>query len=724
MSCDATVPVSLTFDVDRSSVGQPVRCAVAFMLASVLTPMALPAARAQVATEEEELSMAFGDKATISIATGSQQPLRRAPAVATVITAEDIRAMGATDLDDVLKTVPGIHVSRNVQGYNPLFVVRGIYSEFNPQTLVLQNGVPMTMMFIGNRGNIWGGLPLENVARIEVIRGPGSALYGADAYSGVINIITKSAADIAGTEFGLRAGSNKTWDTWTQYGGKMGTLDVAAYLQVGATDGFRRTIDSDAQTLVDQVSGTAPASLAPGSVNTGREAVDAGLEIGRDKLRLRTGYRLRNDVGLGGGASSALDPDSTARTERFNADLSWNDVELADDLRLGMSLSFLKYVTTYPTLLQLYPPGSWGGAFPNGMLGAPNTWERQLRASAVLTYTGWSGHQWRVGVGHDDLDMYRTQEFKNFTLPAVAAPVPTPGAEVLPFPVAESFSTPHRRKVRYAYVQDEWSFARDWALTAGVRRDVYSDFGGTTNPRVALVWDASLDLTAKVLYGRAFRAPSFSEKYSINNPVLRGNPDLKPEIINTLETAFSWQARPDTQLQLSLFRYDMKDIIRTAGFPATRSNSGEQHGHGFELEATHDLRGNLRLQGHYAFQRSTDDTTGQDAGYAPRHQLFGRMDWGFASGLVLGGQVNRVAGRERAPGDTRSPIKDYTTVDLTLRARRLVADWDFSASVRNLFDADVREPSLYSPGHPTPVLIQNDLPMAGRTLYLQWIYRM
>lgn len=694
-----------------------VRLAVTCMLGAL--PL-LPIAQAHATSEEEELSMAFGDKATVSIATGSEQPLRRAPAVATVITAEDIRAMGATDLDEVLEAVPGIHVSRNVQGYNPLYVIRGIYSEFNPQTLVLQNGVPMTMMFIGNRGNIWGGLPLENVARIEVIRGPGSALYGADAYAGVINIITKSSADINGTEFGTRVGAFNSWDVWTQHGGKLGAFDVAGYLRFGATDGFKETVDSDAQTLLDP-----SVSLAPGPVGTGRDAMDASVELSRDTLRLRAGYRWRDNVGLGGGASSALDPVGRARTERLNADLSWSDLDLARDLKLGLTLSYFKYITSYPTPLQLYPPGAWGGgAFPNGMQGAPNTWEQQLRGSAVLTYTGLTGHNLRLGVGQDDLNMYRTQEIKNFTLPGLAAPVPTSGAELLEFPVAESFSTPHRRKVRYVYVQDEWSFARDWALTAGVRRDLYSDFGGTTNPRLAVVWDASLDLTAKLLYGRAFRAPSFSEKYSINNPVLRGNPDLKPEVINTLETAFSWQARPDTQLQLSLFQYNMKDIIRTAGFPATRSNTGEQHGRGFELEAVHDVRSNLRLSGHYAYQRSTDDTSGKDAGYAPRHHLFGRADWGFASGLRLGGQINRVASRQRPPGDTRAPVPDYTTLDLTLRTKRHPSGWDLAVSVRNLFDEDVSEPSLYSPGHPTPVLIENDLPMAGRSFYLQLTYSM
>ena len=136
--------------------------------------------------DEEDLALVYGDKNTVSIATGSAQPLRRAPAVASVITAEDIAAMGAIDLDEVLESVPGIHVSHASNVYSPLYVVRGIYSLANPQTLVLQNGVPMTTMFIGNKGNQWGGFPVDQIARIEIIRGPGSALYGADAYAGEI----------------------------------------------------------------------------------------------------------------------------------------------------------------------------------------------------------------------------------------------------------------------------------------------------------------------------------------------------------------------------------------------------------------------------------------------------------------------------------------------------------------------------------------------------------
>ena len=123
---------------------------------------------------DEELLLAYGDKETISIATGSKVPLRRAPSVASVITAEDIAAMGATDLDEVLETVPGIHVSRT-NTYFSTYVVRGMFGgQINPQVLMLQNGIPLTTLYRGNKGGNWAGMSLENVARIEIIRGHGS----------------------------------------------------------------------------------------------------------------------------------------------------------------------------------------------------------------------------------------------------------------------------------------------------------------------------------------------------------------------------------------------------------------------------------------------------------------------------------------------------------------------------------------------------------------------
>lgn len=672
---------------------------------------------AQALSEEEDLALIYGDKTTISIATGSKQTLRRAPSVATVITAADIAAMGARDLDEVLETVPGMHVTRSASFYFSIYGIRGIVgSPNNPQVLMLQNGIPTHSIFRGDKGQSWGGLPLENIARIEIMRGPGSALYGADAFSGVINIITKTAADTPGTEFGVRVGSFSTREAWVQHGGKHGPIDVAAYLRVGATDGIHEVIKADAQTQRDALFGT-QASLAPGALNTGYDAVDASVDFGHEKWRLRVGYKLRDNVGTGAGVSYALDPVGQEKSERITADISWNDPRFAQNWGVGVTGSYLHHLEDASNY-NLSPPGTRfpTGLFPNGMIGSPGRWEEQLRLSAHATYTGFSAHSLRLGLGYDNLDMYETRTRKNFLLSSSGLPIPT--GLVIDYAAIQPHLTPHVRTNSYLYTQDEWNFAKDWTLTAGLRHDSYSDFGGTTNPRLALVWDAALDLTAKLLWGRAFRAPAFLEQYSIN-PVSNGNPDLKPETIETSEAAFSWQARRDTQVNLSLFRYRMRDTIRIVpnavlGTGSTFQNTGAQHGSGLELEAVWDASRSLRFSGHYAYQKSIDEATRRDAGYLPHHHWYGRADWRFSPGWLLGGQVNHVADRRRAAGDTRPPIADDTTVDLTLRSERGRSAWNFAVSVRNLFDADLREPSL-TPGS----IIPNDLPLAGRTLYLQ-----
>lgn len=680
-----------------------------------------PPAHAQPATDEDDLLLVYGDTDSVTIASGNSMALRRAPGVATVITAADIAAMGATDLDQVLETVAGLHVNRSANNYTPLYVVRGIVSQFTPQLLVLQDGVPVTTAFTGNKGNLWGGYPVEHIARIEVMRGPASALYGSDAFSGVVNLITKGAADTPGTELGARAGSFHTRDGWLQHGGSIGPVDVAAYVRRGRSDGFRAVIEADAQSRNDALYGTR-ASLAPGPVNVGYTALDANLQLAWGHWTARAGYKLRDDLGTGAGIAAALDPVGQQRSARIAAGLTWADPQWRRDWGLGAAVNRQEYRQQIPVDFVLLPAGARlpTGTFPAGMRGGPDEFERILRLSAWADYGGWTDHRVRVGAGHGDLDMYRTHESRNFAYARNGLPVPLP--DVAEVDASDPFLLPQRRKIDYVYVQDEWRVTRDWHVTAGVRHDRYSDFGGTTNPRLALVWDASYDVTAKLLYGRAFRAPSFNESYSITNPVALGNPDLKPETNGTLEAALAWQAQADTLVNLTLFRYRMKDIIRTlpnrvAGTGATYANAGDQTGRGLELEASWSALRSLRVIGNYAYQRSVDAASGRDAGYAPRHHVNARADWQASSALLASAQVNWIGERQRAPGDARAPLDGYATVDATLSTRRPRHGWYFTASVRNLFGADVREPSL-APGLALP----HDLPMAPRALTLQAVY--
>ena len=672
--------------------------------------------------EADELSLSYGDRDVISLATGLRQPLRSAPAVATVITAEDIAAMGADALDEALEAVPGLHVGRIAIAGRSLYAMRGIFGtgSTNPQVLLLLDGVPMTTAYTGDRGSLWTGMPLDNVARIEVVRGPGSALYGADAYAGVVNVVSKTAAEMPGTQAALRAGSSDTAHAWLTHGGTWAGWDLGLYLRAGRTAGHERLLVADAQSRLDALFGTR-ASQAPGPAALDQDTLDARIEASRGPWKLQADYRRRWHQGSGYGISSALDSDGESDIRRASTVLSWTDDHALPHWRLGMQTSLMYGHESFRGAL--FPPGARfpTGAFPAGVLAGPERWERQWRLSASAVYTGWAGQQWRLGLGHEELDLYRTRTYKNFLQNAGGLPVPLP-------PLDQRTETsgiqphilPYRRRLNYAYAQNEWAFARDWTLTAGVRHDHYDDFGGTTNPRVALVLDAALDLTLKLLHGRAFRAPAFAEMRGIN-PVANGNPALQPETIATTEAAVIWQPTARAQVGLNVFHQRLDKVIQAvpdlAPAPgATYRNAGRQHGHGFELEASWEASRELRLSGHHSFQRMRDLAADADAGYAPRRDTHLRADWRFDTGGLASMQLNRIGGRARAAGDPRPAVADYTTADLALRSAPRRSGWSAALVLRNVFDADVREPSL------APGLIPGDLPQAPRAGYLEVRY--
>lgn len=644
-------------------------------------------------SEEDDLALAYGDKSTISIATGSKQSITRAPAVATVITSRDIDAMGATDLDQVLESVPGLHVSMSSVALNPIYSFRGISTKTNPQVLMLINGIPITNVFAGDRSQLWGGMPLENVARIEVIRGPGSALYGADAFSGVINVITKTASDIDSTESGIRIGSFNSRNVWIQHGGELGALDSAFYLGAGNTDGQKEFIQKDVLS-------------ATGPINAERKTIDARSDLAYEEWRARAAYQKR-ELGGGAGLAGSLDPNGRGHSSRLYLDLSYEKADWVPNWDLSSVVGYYTIKEKGDPAYTLYPAGAIP-IFPSGMIGNPSHSEQHTHASASAFFTGFEEHRVRIGTGFRIEDLYAVEETKNYG--ADGMPLTSGLTDVTGNP-ALVYMLPHKRHLTYIFVQDEWALAQDWALTAGLRHDRYSDFGSTTNPRFALVWDAAYNIVIKVMHGTAFRAPSFTEQYSINNPVAVGSPDVRPETILTDELAFSWQTTAKLQTNLNFFSYKMRNIIIPVA--ARYQNAGTQQGKGLELESTLDASSSLRLTGSYSLQHSRDEATNQDSGITPHRRLFARADWRFAPFWQLGATANHVAGRMREPGDMRANIPDYTTVDLTLRREQFAEGWDARAMVTNLFNQHAWEPTFRSVG------MISDLPLAGRAFYIQ-----
>jgi iron complex outermembrane receptor protein len=677
-------------------------------------------------TSDVDFAGLYGGEDYVSIATGSAQPIAKAPAVASVITASQIRAMGARDIDQVLESVPGLHITRSPL-YNSMYIFRGVNADFNPQVLMLINGIPITNLFQGDRNLIWTGMPVESISRIEVIRGPGSALYGADAFAGVINIVTKTPADVKHNSAGVRIGSFDTMDVWFTGAGEKGDLGYMGSIEFTKSDGSDAVINSDAQSLLDLITGTT-VSNAPGSVNRSAENIDLRLEASYKKLRFRAGSQIRNNIGDGAGAAQALNPGNKFSSQRFNIDLTYTDKEMFDNTLVEFQTSYFDTSQEVEGNFILYPAGSTGPfldpfgvpifpPFPDGVIGNPEIFERHTRVGIRMEYSGISKHRMSAGAGYYDGEIDKITEWKNFGFnPETMLPI-LPGDPLVDVSdTAFVFLTEDGRDNTYLFLQDVWLLANDWELTAGLRHDNYSDFGTTTNPRLALVWSTSYKLTTKFLYGEAFRAPSFAQTRAINNPLILGNINLKPEEIKSYELAFDYRPNYELTLMTNFFYYDWTDIIQfvsdSNNSTRTAQNSGEQTGYGMEFEATWQATDNFTLTGNFAVQNSTDETLDVPAAKSPEKQLYLRADWILPKDWRINLRANWVMDRNRLSEDMRSDIDDYALFDLSLR-KVMSNSFEFALTVNNLFDEDAREPSPNS--DPMP-FIPNDLPLSGRAL--------
>ncbi|MFZ6799017.1 TonB-dependent receptor plug domain-containing protein [Undibacterium sp. Di24W] len=673
------------------------------------------------AVDEVELALAYGDAATVKIATGSKQSLRRAPAVVSVFTAEDIRAMGATDLQQILERVPGFHVSRSYFLNDPKYQIRGIQGDFNQQILLLIDGVRHQSPHTGGHGDVWVNMPTDQIERVEIIRGPGSALYGADAVSGVISITTKNANASNTSEVHFNTIGNYEKSLSFLASGLWNEVTWAAYARLGANKRSGLTIAVDAQTPLDTVFNT-KASQAPGLLNDYHHDADFGFKLGFGDWNAVASLKHRQGLGSGVGLAQALSPDDRLDSDYQVLTLNWQPQKLLSGWESQAHISLTE--ARVDSWLRLFPKNAFGGMFPQGMIGTPGRDLRTIEAELGATYLDWTGHRLRVGMGASNSAVTSVRETKNFNfvnVPGVGT-VPLPIGQIVDVSATAPYIKPVQRRLLYALIQDEWAIAPDWSLTAGLRHDNYSDFGSTTNPRLALVWEARHDLTVKLLHGQAFRAPAFVELYTINNPVALGNRSAQPERMATSELVFDWQPNPAFSARVNAYSYLLRDILRQVpnadpNTGSTTQNQGKQKGHGWEAEILWRFTPKWRFDASVSSQHSSDSLTNTDVGYAPQTMLKFALDGLIASDWHTNLMAYRVADRKRSAGDLRPAVADYTLVDVSFHWRRdSTKGWRGSIGIRNLTNADAREPS------PAPGAIRYDIPLPGRQFVVQGVY--
>lgn len=663
---------------------------------------------------------------SVSIATGTPKPAYQAAAVTTVITAEQIKSMGATELSEVLDTVPGLHVGIQAITNDPLYSMRGIKNNVNAEVLLLLNGTRYAVPYSG--GFMTGmAIPIEAIQKVEVIRGPGSALYGANAFAGVINIVTKKAQDIAGTEIGIRGGSWDTQSAWGLHGDHWLGWDIATTLQYSHNnnDG-NRIISADAQSALDTAFGT-NASLAPGEMQTQSERWNAHLNLQRKQWDLDFWAFNSVDGGLRAGAGGALDNEGSLNGENYLTNIRFSTEDLIENWELEVHANYLYTdvdadLHNLPdgTLLPIDNIGNINPVLPAGISFFPDGIrtrlgiENQVAAFEISSlYKGIEDHIFRLSTGFR-YEQVHTKESRNHgrgilngTQPLVDGTLTNVTGTDLTF--LENSS----RSIWSVTLQDEWQLSQDWLLTTGIRYDEYSDFGSTFNPRFALVWTINEQLNSKLLYGRAFRAPSFLEQKQKNSQLFEGNLNLTPEIINTVELAFDYRPTNNFRTAVNFFFYKIDDAISARVTGLTTSQVGNlkgQTGYGSEFEWDWQFHEQWNLKGNYAWQYSRNEELKDRVSRVPEHQIYVAGAWMFLPQWQLQTQLNWIGHRSNSEGDNRI-LKDYETVDITLNSKRFFDHIDFTASVRNVFNSHGKEYAISS--------YPDNLPIASRSFYLK-----
>lgn len=682
------------------------------------------------------LSLAELGQVQTTIATGNNTSLEKVPATATVIYAAEIDAMGALNLDEVLETVPGLHVApSSLSRLDSVYSIRGIHTGFDPQVLLLMNGVPVQSATAGGRPVLLR-FPAANIERVEVIRGPGSAIYGADAYAGVINVVTKNADSIKETRVSARVGSFNSRDISLQTATEWKGINVAYSMAFQESDGDdSRLISSDLQSILDAALGT-HASLAPGPLSTRYQVLDSHLAVSTENLQANLWNWLSVDAGVGAGGAQALDPTGRDDDHLFMVDLNYQFDKTQKNWDNNARLSYFYYdldaeFNLLPAGAHI-PIGSDGNVnflapagvveFSDGLIGNPAGKTRDIKFDYVSIFTGFDVQRIRmnIGVRHQMVDARENKNFGPGVLDNLPLPAVVNGAVTNVTGTPYAFLPDVSRTIRYLSLQDEWRLGSTLDLTAGLRYDHYSDFGHTTNPRIALVWTASEKLTAKLLYGSAFRAPSFADLYEKNNPVSLGRADLKPEEITSEELSFSYRATETLQTSLTLFNYRAKKMIEFVDDPATpdaskyAGNVLDQDGDGFELEVSWKPSHQLHVSTSYSRQNAINTKTQAAIPDAPGQQFKANVNWMMTNDWSLNSQLNWVADRKRALGDLRPQIADYTLLNFSVNRKNLLPDLDLSLAVRNAANANVREPGSDA--------IRDDYPMESRSFWLGFSY--
>jgi len=580
------------------------------------------------------------------------QKASQAPSSVSVLTANDIRTFGWRTLADALNGMPGLF-STNNRNYSFLGVRGFIQSnDYNSRVLIMIDGQRMNEN-VYDTGNIAQEfmLDMDLVERIEFIPGSGSSIYGANAFLGLINVVTKKGKAINGTQLTGDIGNFDTYKGRVSYGkqfnngadmlisashydsGGVENLYFSAYNKPATNNGIAHNVDAE---RTDRLFGRfqfEEFTLTGGFVDRFKRVPTASYgQIFNDPGNYTDDKQIFGNLKY----EKKLDDKTTLLLRGFYQNYTYHAEDAYDfDGRV---------VTRDET------SGSWWGG------------------DAQLTTRAFDRHRLVLGVEYQ----YDQRQFqKNFDIDPY-------------YLYLQSNRNGHRVE---AYVQDDIQLTDELIFSAGLRFDYHHMIKHLPlNPRLGLIWNPIDSTTFKLLYSSTFRAPNAAE-LDYNQYYFSVSPPLHEERIKSYEGIIEWRARQGLKLSASLFHNNISQLLEADdsanGFLA---NACTHHVYGAEWTAEKRWTGGRLLNASYTYSRIIDQDYDHHQRVGSPHNIF-KLHYAeplFNNALQLGVENIYIDERLTSQGTTADA---YDLVNINLRADRIMQNVDLLFGVYNLFDS-------------------------------------
>lgn len=654
-----------------------------------------------ITAQAEELPVYSFDEVVVT-ATRTENDVKKVPASTQVITQEDIKRGGATSVRNALSMYANIFQKSKVRGGGHDIIIRGMETK---HSLVMVNGRRISneadASGLGNAMSL-DRININDVEKIEIVRGPSSALYGSEAMGGVLNIITKPSKEQT-LLTGLEHTSEDTSHWWHADTGRIGN--------------FSMTLDARFNKINRSMPDTATESDPYGTAQTYNASlnyyvndhsyVNAYMDYYSQHLKTDTGtptmkpITLTTSSGMSLSGQAMLEGTGSKAYKQKNYGISWNGKTDKNDWQIQAYMSKFNWSTTSNTkVLGSIPPAGpdWMKDMFNGKLQKKNAYD----------FNHDEHNMWAIE-GRDSLrvnDHHRVTFGAEYVKDKVSGTGLGANGDSV-YSITENGTTKSSSEKTLssyaAYLQDEIEYGK-WFIVPAIRYDHHSAYGSHTSPKIGVTYNATDHFRIKANYGDGFKAPSVSQLYydldmemGRGNWVhLTGNPNLKPE------KSKSWDLGVEAEFgkgygSLTYFDNDVDNLI--ASIPKGKDSNGHNlHRYenvnkarikGLENTLGYHFNDTLEFKVTSTLLDAKDTSSGKDLTQRARlsqiYQLIydDHKDTGWSA--VLWNQLDYkfVTGKAWESGE--SVKKSYSLTNFSL-TRKVNKDTRVYGSVQNIFD--------------------------------------